>query len=292
MGAAQKDRLDGFFNDGDEGSLESETPAADEAEAAAEDSSTKTDNGADAETTSDTSDADSQTANSDSENLDDSDPHPVPRKVLIEERTKRQEAQRRAAAIEEENRKLREQINPQRQTTNEQTAEQRRAAADEQFLTGSPTELIEKTVREALDNQRYATSFEDAKEKFGDELQSYLGAFAKRVSEERQKYRGFSPLAQEMHDHRHPSVFAAEQGRKLLESPKDVTNLDEWREKERAKIRAEEREAARKEKALATAKDIPQSTAGTRDASAAADDGGDTDGEDEDFKTVLGRRRR
>jgi hypothetical protein len=294
MSAVSDQFLDVGFDGADAGDepVESSSEQTHETESTAKADDTKTNESA--ETKGDTStEAAPPAADADEDDFQADNQRRVPLSVAKSERKKRQETERQLAEMRGELNALRNQARPQSQPTNEKTAEQQREAQDQQFWNGSPSEFVQREIQKAVDDNRYAASWDDAVEKHGQEkANQYADAFAKAVAAERKEFNGFSPLAAKMQNHRRPSLFATETGRTLLET-KDIGSVDDLRKKIEAEVRAKVEEEMKRSGSLAMAKNIPQSNVTAKGSSATAEVSQDEIDEPEDMSEILpkGKRR-
>lgn len=210
-----------------------------------------------------------------SDHDDDSDPHPVPRKALIEERKKRQETERQLA-------EMRGQLAAFQQFAKPPQPEVQVPQSDpETDFYGNPVKFVDErlnSVKQEMERQRVAMSGAMARAQFPD-FDEKLQAFAEAV-------KNAPHLEQQALNHPHPAMFAYEMGKTYLETTKYGGSIDEMRKKIRDELRAEVEQEIRKQLSSAAVEQANKSTAGVRGSGATA---GATFSGPTSLKAIIGR---
>lgn len=218
----------------------------------------------------------------DADETAEADDHPVPRKALIEERKKRQEAQRIQAEKDRQIAELQGQLAVYSKQGNGHQQPKDATNPDEEFFALGPAGYVKKHLTAAQQAIRQEMMAAAGKQRIelGEELmRSVYKDFDEMASDFVAIAKDNPSLKAQFNAHPNPAKFAYEYA-KLHREVQDIGSVDELREK----IRAEEREKLEAEMRRTTAKTeaakVSTSSAGARSAGTAPVDVGEMSLED------------
>lgn len=203
---------------------------------------------------------------------DDTDPHPVPRKVLLEERRKRREERDKRLELERQLAELKGQVSVyseqgKRQQNHTQPNQPQASWEDEYFK--DPAGATERAIREAVNGAKESSELTTAQLRMdfseGIMRSQNLEDFDELLGEAIDLAKKSPEFAEKIQSHPHPAKFAYEYA-KTQRQIAEVGSFDDLKAKIREEVRAELEREQRAKSVEQDAARVSTSSAGARSA--------------------------